>query len=458
MGRRLPIPKSSIALAAVVATGLLASTALIGFEFRQDAPVSAGISGPPRTAGGHMTVNVTLASHRPWPLPVRAALLPVQYEEPSQRVYVLLDAARSAMFGNSPEVSALVDQLRQEIQNLGSTTSVGTLNASQLSSFLTGNHSAMLVVANYGALPSSVLNSRVNLLTPWLEAGGSLVWAGGPLGYYEWGSPPVNGSSTPGGLGWQGQQDLLGYPLVDPPANSSMRIPLASASPLTGTNQSALGSGLGLEYNGTGFGANLTELELHGGIDLGVDTSVNSTAGPSARTSLAYVPVGNGSVFYFGGAVSDPSGAYVPEGGVRLSLDIGQLVAHPFVPVSGAVIIEEVNLSAYQQTSIVLTGNETSSVVGLLVECQLAGSVVFELAQQLVPAPPTNGTGLAAAGGLLSATVHPGPTASSVATHWGASAGCAAATRSTPAGSSGCVSPVPGVARLPPLSRSTSTY
>ncbi len=411
--------RPSLALAAIVTTILLLSVLLYGLSYEHTGPVTIGFPGTPVYRGGHVALNVSLASNRPFPLPVEAGLLPLDFSNGSHPVYVLVDPSLPALFGTTSEAQGLVDTLGTELSNIGSTTSVGTLTAPQLPSFFSGNRSATLIVANYGILPDPLLSNSSGSLGGWMDAGGRLIWAGGPLGYYATnanGSVPNGGA---GGPGWFGQIHLLGFPLTDPPANwsagnltgnlsvpvpssgtppipgltlsepnngsssSNLPIPAPWPGPMTGGNESGFGAGLGLQYNGTEYGANVTELRAHGGLSLGYLTPPGSD-GASPRTSLAYLPVGNGSLFYFGGAVFDPLGNFVPEGGVRLAFDIAQLIAFPFTPASGPVFVEYLNLSAYQSTSVEIAANDTAPAIGLVLQSDVSTSVLFEITRQLV--------------------------------------------------------------------------
>ncbi len=68
----------------------------------------------------------------------------------------------------------------------GSTLRVVILDAAQLATFLANLTTAadgLLVVAS-GALPDTVFTNSTNLVTPWLQQGGRLVWLGAFIGFY----------------------------------------------------------------------------------------------------------------------------------------------------------------------------------------------------------------------------------------------------------------------------------
>jgi hypothetical protein len=378
--------RSNFVRVALVAAVLLLATLAFRTGVSQSPVLSATDRVGPETLGASVQVEVSLTSHRPFPVPVSVSLLPVAFHSQAAEVYVFEDSSYPPLFGTTPEVAALAAQIGLEFQLLGAATTVSTIDAAQLPSFLEANTSATLVVANYGGVPTTVFSNSSDELGTWIRAGGSLVWAGDPLAYY---SEPPNVSPSgvwPGGLGWQAQVKLLGFPLTDsvPSPDSS---PLSPGSgPIYGVNAAPLAGALGLVYNGTLFGANTTELAAHGGLSLGF-SSVAIPGGPAPRTSLAYIPVGNGSVYYFGGAVNVPSGPYVPEGGVRLADDIAQLLAFPFTPSPGPVVVQSLSLGFYAQTQVTLSGSFASSEVGLLVRSNLAGSVLYEWATPVRGAP-----------------------------------------------------------------------
>ncbi|MCI4337918.1 MAG: hypothetical protein L3J72_01265, partial [Thermoplasmata archaeon] len=295
-------------------------------------------------------------------------------------VYVLEDPNYPALFGTTPEVAALVSFLGTEFQRFGSSTTIATLDAAQLPDFLSGNRSATLIVANYGCVPSAVLSSQNDSLGSWIRAGGRLVWAGGPLGYFEEPAASSAGGPLPGGMGWAGQVRLLGFPLADPLPVGSEGPQSINSSPMLGVSPSPLAEGLGLAYNGTPFGANVTELTAHGGLSLGFESAPLSS-GAAARTSIAYLPVGNGSLVYFGGAVNDPASQYVPEGGVRLAQDVAVLLAFPFTPTPGPVDVRNFDLGPFGTQQVLLQATPPVRSEGVLVQSNVAGAVLFAWAQ-----------------------------------------------------------------------------
>lgn len=371
---------SRVALAVIAVTVLLVLAAFYGEGQRHSHPMGV-VASAPVELGGTVTLNLSLQSNVPVPLPVRAALVPMAVGAHSDAVYFVQDPALTAAFGNPAEIELLLGRVQSELAELGSPTHVQVVDGSGLARVVANDSnasSAIVLDLEYGALPATVLSNSTNLLTPWLDAGGTLVWAGGPLGYYNGTSVPTPNGTVTGGLGWAAQERLLGFNLADPSPTSVDQRPVPG--PVTGNASTSLGIGLGLQYNGTVFGANVSTLALHHGLSLGWETPLGE--GP-IRTSLAYLPVGNGSLYYFGGAIVAPPGVYVPEAGERLAQDVAELIAFPFVPYSGPVEVDNVTLAVYGSGALSLTLRNASGPLGLLVSADLSGSVVYEYLEQI---------------------------------------------------------------------------
>jgi hypothetical protein len=376
--------RSSAALLSTAGVALLVGILLLQATEGPTALLSVGAPRTTAAAGGGLEVSVSLQSHRPWPIPVSAALLPLELQTQSRTVYVFEDPGYPALYGTTLEVDAFAQQLAHEFALLGSSTQVATVDAAGLPSFLSGNHSATLAVINYGAVPTSVLSNQSDSLGSWIHAGGQLLWAGGALGYFQGADPVGSSAVNPGSMGWSGELHLLGFPLVDPVSVGAKGPEAGAQDPLLGASPSPMAAALGLGYNATVFGANLTELAAHGGVDLGFDSSP-LPSGAAGRSSIAYLPVGNGSLLLFGGAVLDPAGQYIPEGGVRLIQDSATLLAYPFVPLSGPIDVTSTTLGPFSEAllSLAIPGPTTSPT--LLVRCALGGALMVERIQMIGP-------------------------------------------------------------------------
>jgi hypothetical protein len=309
------------------------------------------------TASGSASVEISLrASYGA--IDAHVALLSGISESRVSSVFVFEDPGYFLRFGNLVDVVGLETRLSDYFSELSPPIPVSFVDAAELPTILLSNPHAALVDFAYDTLPDSVFSANTTLLKTWITAGGTLVWAGGPLAFFE-------GHTLPGGgfehedLGWRGQVDLTGYDLEDTDGNPAV----LSAGPLLGTNESPIGSALGIEFDGTPDGANTTQLALHNGTDLGFDSASSPEA--SSRTSLAFVPIGQGRLFYFGGAAWGDGIGTIPNGAGLVSADIGLLLGTGFVPEPGPAVSETVGLTDFHPTELRL--NVSGSYTHLIV-------------------------------------------------------------------------------------------
>ncbi len=341
--------------------------------------------------GGQLTVQVDVDSGRPFPMTVHAALVPGSLLPAPKAAYILLDPSYPLYYGSYSDTLALFNRVNSLLPQLGSSTTLRPVTAADLPSILASNPGGELVVAEYGTVPPTVLSNSSSELRDWLSSGGTLIWAGGPLGFFTAALGTPLGGCCPGGPGWSGQTSLVGYPLVDPaPINGSSLGP--GGGPPLGSVVSPFAAAFGFEYNGTLFGADLSQLFAHGGTSLGYANTPNT---PSPRTSLAYVPVGAGRIYYFGGGIWAPGGNFTPLGGLSLSIDVSRLLADPFIPQGGPTDVEDLSLAPAGSVMFTLTGN--LSIPGIvLVTCLAGGVPLWEYVQptpSLVVGVPPGGRG-----------------------------------------------------------------
>jgi hypothetical protein len=152
---------------------------------------------------------------------------------------------------------------------------------------------ATLVDLESGILPADMLAPNSTALADWLDGGGTLIWSGGPLGFYQSvadgkGNQVIRGT-------WAAQGELLGFPLVDPTGNNTSLAPVGEPGPLTGSTVAPVGDGLQTAYWGVPYGANTTVLAEHLGVDIG-SRSCRSAGGPSTISAGPWArPVGRPS-------------------------------------------------------------------------------------------------------------------------------------------------------------------
>jgi hypothetical protein len=340
--------------------------------------------GPPEYGSHGFSVQVSVTLDRPYTIPVHASLL-AGVEGPSPvPAFFFLDSSYRVQFGDLVDATAVLDGVQSDLSAVHSATSLTAITGSEMPSILASHPTAALVIAEFGVLPSTVFSNSTNLLTPWIAAGGTLIWAGGPLGYYsvlpDVPAPPSGCSPC-----WLGQQQILGYPLVDPSADRFQSYPSVE-TPLIADQPTAIASALGLQYNGTPFAANVSELDRHGGFAIGdlTDPATDGQIRSPVTTSLAYIPLGLGRIYYFGGA-EDAGPATIPREGPRLISDIFTLLTVPYMPVPGIVLSDEANLPGDGTTAefTLATANWTEGVI-LVVYAQTSGVDLSLFSQTLI--------------------------------------------------------------------------
>ena len=299
------------------------------------------------------------------------------------RIYVLLDTRFPGLYISYPDEEFVALHLIVFLDRMAANVPVIVVRGDQVAAALASDPHAALVIAGTPA-PSSVLSPNSTQLAQWIRHGGTLFWAGGPLGF-------ASGSALPGGgfrydsLFWQGQISLVGFPLTDPgvvakPGTAS-RLP---PPPLYGVDPSPLATALGIAYSATPDGANATRLAAHGEVSLGFEapSSGNPSAGP--WTSLAYVPVGSGGVFYFGGGDLSSYQGYVPyvagwivDGSVDVSRDISLLAGLGIVPAALPFAQTDVVSSTTGPTLATLTLPNTTGGIAVFVESGTVGEILY---------------------------------------------------------------------------------
>lgn len=366
----------------VLVAGLLSESALgvIGHGSRSPTASASARVGSNGTL--QLSVSIPATSGR---LSMHVAAIPsgALAQGRLDRIYVLLDPSYPGLYIAYPDEEFVVLHLIVFLKSMGADVPVVVVHGDQVAAALAADPRSALVIAGTPA-PSSVLSPNSSLLAQWIRHGGTLFWAGGPLGF-------ASGSALPGGgfrydsLFWKGQISLVGFPLTDPgvvakPGTAS-RLPLP---PLYGVNASPLATALGIAYSATPDGANASRLAAHGGVSLGFESpSVeNPAAGP--WTSLAYVPVGNGGVFYFGGGDLSSYQGYVPyaqgwivDGSVDASRDIALLAGVGFVPTAFPFAQTEIVSSTTEPTRATLTLANTSSGLTIIVESATVGEILY---------------------------------------------------------------------------------
>jgi hypothetical protein len=278
-------------------------------------------------AGGQSTSIQLAIAHGSNDQFVQLAAFPLSsrpLRQPS--IYVYTDGSYPTA-GVVPTVAlGIFDHLDGELVARQYTQPVVGVTASEVADVLrdTSRANERMVVMMTGVLPAVIFSNTVDLLSPWVTAGGVVVWGGGAIGYWSGaGGKPLTAANA---IGESGTKRLLGAGVVQYP----------TAFGRQGTVQSTLGSALNVSYRLAGVGVLRDPVLALGGLGLGW------YSGPFS--SLSYLPRGLGGYLIFGGEISDEAAA---------SVDLATIVLSSAMNSTGPVAAERIKL----------TGNSNSSTV-----------------------------------------------------------------------------------------------
>ncbi len=237
------------------------------------------------TYEGNATLTVTLAiAGGSRSLNLTALLFPLTTSANVSAVHFYMDPGYPVL-GNPADVYGVLDHLTPALRDRGYRGTVDAVDTAELVRVLQSNDTPVVVLAST-AVPAAVLSNATNLLTPWLDRGGILVWTGDLIGGYI-GEPGQTSVAwdEPQNLQWEGERKIFGSPVVaafaPEPGNASV--------------PTWVGSWLGLRYPLDQVGAHARLAAELGGFPMGFESS-----GPDPSTSIAWVPVGRGGVVLFG--------------------------------------------------------------------------------------------------------------------------------------------------------------
>lgn len=198
-------------------------------------------------------------------------------------IYLYFDAAYPYSFSDVTDWYGISQHLDALGNQRGIAVDVRVIDAAGLASFLTQppSQSTVLIMAS-GVFPDTVFTTSTNLVTPWIEAGGTLVWSGDKIGTYS-GVPGVPLKyPSPSNPGTNGTRQFVNLSLFGT-SNTSYPTPSLAAT-LLGLNYSAA-----VHFDDL----NVSGVQTFGGVTLG-----NLNGG---YTNIASLPLGNGTLVYFGG-------------------------------------------------------------------------------------------------------------------------------------------------------------
>ncbi len=219
---------------------------------------------------------------------VTVVALPIISELKDLPVYVFYDENYTTRgLGSSWfRTLRLWEHLRVGLALRGYTEEIRLVGARGLEEIFLSDPSA-IVVMDYGAFPSNIFSWETNMVRPWIEKGGTLVWLGWPPGYYTVDREQEEVTSgMPNQLQWEGVSQIglegfyekTGYT----PQSASIRTEVSRA--------------LDIEFDDVSAGPLLSRVLGARGSALG---KIGGHLG-TEKSSVSVVPLGEGRIVLFG--------------------------------------------------------------------------------------------------------------------------------------------------------------
>lgn len=216
---------------------------------------------------------------------IRLIAFPVVALPPARRIAVFVDAAYPGPDSDFTAVQGVYDHLSADLGARGYSGVVTEVDGVGLASILSqlSRAARTTVVMTAGVMPSAVFSSHTDLITPWLQAGGTLIWSGDAIGYYSEGPSVAFDVAFPASLRDGGPSRILGPGVIQ----------LGKVPGRLATTPSPIAAALGLGFDSTAIAVVGTAIEARHGRVLGF-----TSGGLSSITSI---PVGAGDVIMLSG-------------------------------------------------------------------------------------------------------------------------------------------------------------
>ena len=294
------------------------------------------------------------------PLNATVVAVPVKNAPVDLPVYVFFDPdyPTSGIGSDWVLVNRVWEHLAIELNLRGYSGEVKLVNASELEAVFLSKDPAVVVMA-YGAFPSNVFSRDTNLVTPWIESGGVMLWFGWEMGYYSVDSSQAGGKLTRLGLDGIMAVGMYNYDY-----------PIFAVSPtwIAGGQGTSVSEALGIRYNQIRAAPVLENVVDSGGLVLGHVGKLRS----SVRVSVSDISMGNGSVVTFGffiGSLDTAGDKNDPTSFYSISRDIAQILCSGILQSSASSEVESENyvLSAGESIAGSVTVPVSSGMSGVVV-------------------------------------------------------------------------------------------
>lgn len=297
---------------------------------------------------------VNYSMHANVMLDAKILLIPM-LEEPAfgMPIYVFYDPEYPAIHTSWERVHMLWTSLKGEMFLRGFKGEITLVSAEDLENVMSNKEKAVIIMAS-GGFPSNVFSRDKDLVRPWLDSGGVLMWFGFYTGYYTVYKGQVENSTfdlLPQHLREEGIAQIgLGNYIQTNPFNGTLT---------TAQNSTSLSNLLEINFNIIDCGLLVDRLSQEGLV-------LGNIGGNPAKTSVSVVSVGMGKIVVFGFFVL---GSYILNGPELSARDIAQILDSGIIYASKSLmpVYEEHRLLAGESFNGQITVETNSSIKGIVV-------------------------------------------------------------------------------------------
>jgi hypothetical protein len=309
---------------------------------------------------GEMTdVSIAYQLNASFPMNATVVITPVKEDRQDLPIYVFYDTDYPTV-GTDWILSAMLQgHLKAELYLREYSDDVKLANAEELEGLMSMNKSAIVIMAS-GAFPSCIFSKEKNLVLPWIESGGILVWLGYYIGYYvvekgmkgEQVTYNMSQNLRENGSTQLGLKNFFGYyALEDNPkvAEYSSDVSRAIDTTYALIQQAPL----------------LHMVMGDGGIALGM---IGGESPTEVRSSISMVPMGKGKIIIFGFFLMPGLAWNGPE---LVAWDMAQIIC-------SGVLQMDPDSAPWFQSYHLSEGKTTTDVSSFLAGSGIVGFVVYE--------------------------------------------------------------------------------
>lgn len=245
------------------------------------------------------------------PLDATIVVTPVQRKPQDLTIYVYYDRNYPVACGLVTLTKMLWEQLTTELGVRGYAAEVKLANAAELEAIFSAKRHCIVIMAS-GGFPSNVFSWQTNLVKPWLDSGGTLIWFGWMPGYYT-----VDRGQE--GMVWGMPNQLMEEGIKRMGLDGFFEVKAIWDQPTNTDSQSPLSEALDISYSLIQQAPLIHKVVASGGLTLG---KIGGETG-RLRSSVSVIPIGSGKIIVFGFVVRD---AFAANGPTLCARDIAQIL------------------------------------------------------------------------------------------------------------------------------------